>query len=584
MAAGAALALLVLGSLGLLAPRPAWFFPAVIAAALAIVVVTDRVVDGRGHVTLRIAGQVVATTVIIYAAGWGPALGVGYLFVLTENVQAYGSRVALRSVLLAGIAIAAGQAAITCGLAPTLLDTRLSHGLAVLVVVGLAFVGVLLRDAVATGEQGLDLMKTSLATMERRATHDAVTDLPNGTTMLARVEELGSRGDVALVLVDLDGFRHINDALGRTVGDELLRTVGRRFRAIVDESDLVARPDSDMFAVVASADATCAFEIAETLQRELREPVEVGDATIHLTASVGFVVGHAMNDAPRLFGAASSALDIAKRRGGGRIEEAEPPPATVVAGRLRLASELRSALAHGGLDVAYQPIVELSSGAVVGAEALSRWNHPEGPVAPDIFIPIAEETGLIHNLGETVLAKAAGQAARWDLPVSVNVSARQLFDPAFPDRVASLLAVSGLPSSRLTIELTETVLVEDCPETNVVMRALAELGVRIAIDDFGAGYAGLQYLQRFNTSQIKIDRSLIDHVDARPRQAALVRGVIDMARSLEIEVLAEGIEREAERDMLWSLGCQYAQGWLFGRPVPAAQFPVPALDTTTRVQ
>jgi diguanylate cyclase (GGDEF)-like protein/PAS domain S-box-containing protein len=421
--------------------------------------------------------------------------------------------------------------------------------------------------------------------LARQASHDPLTGLANTSLFrerLARALARAGGGDprVAVLFIDLDDFKTINDSLGHSVGDELLMGVAERLRGCVRTLDAVARMGGDEFAVLVSDLRTAddAAEIARRILAVVSEPLPVGSRTVVTTASVGIAVagpGDVVDDVLRN---ADAAMYAAKGAGRNRADEFRPELHAAALRRLEIDSQLRGAAARGELVVHYQPVVDLASGEVESLEALVRWNHPEeGLVAPGEFIPIAENSDLIDEIGAHVLHRACLEAASWptqpgrvDRPaLAVNLAPRQLQDVGVVDRVRAHLQSTGLPAGRLTLEITESALTLDPATAQRRLEELKELGVRLAMDDFGTGYSSLSHLQRFPIDVLKIDRSFVSTITDGVGEA-LIRAVLDLSHALGIETVAEGVETEEQRSVLVALGCRHGQGHLFSRPVDGA--------------
>ncbi len=422
----------------------------------------------------------------------------------------------------------------------------------------------------------------SQAALIHQATHDALTGLPNRTLLLDRLGQAIARmrrsvGSVAVLFLDLDRFKVMNDALGHEVGDEILKEVAARLLGAIRPSDTVARIGGDEFVVLVEdlEPGRDASDVSARIEAALAEPILRLDHTLYASASIGVVIADRTSTPGELLRDADSAMYLAKEAGRGRSVWFTAELRKRVAERLDLEVELRLALERGELQVVYQPEVRIADGSPQGAEALVRWAHPErGLLGPDRFISVAEETGLIVRLGRLVLEEACAEAARWDVSLEasgrwmgVNVSAAELAQPDFVDAVLGTVARHGLPPGRLCLEITESVLMWDPARAAEALVALRSGGVTVAIDDFGTGYSSLNYLKRFPVDFVKVDREFVSGLGVDPGDAAIVRAVIDMSHALGLAVVAEGVETVRQRDQLGAMGCDFAQGWHFGHPV-----------------
>jgi diguanylate cyclase (GGDEF)-like protein/PAS domain S-box-containing protein len=417
--------------------------------------------------------------------------------------------------------------------------------------------------------------------------HDGLTGLPNRAYVEERVRdalgEPAAARRAGVIFLDLDRFTAVNDSVGHGAGDLVLAQAARRLRAVVSGHDTVARWGSDEFAVLAEAAPAepelCAPEIVDLARRLgaaiAAEPFRVAGQQIALTASVGVALPAHDTDQPGVvLRNADVAMARAKDAGGDRVEVYAAHMHADVVRRLGLVSDLQQAIANGAMALQYQPIVELATSRVVGAEALVRWWRGEQPTSPREFLRVAEESGLIVPLGEWVLRKACAQGAAWrragwDVGMSVNVSARQICAPGFPGTVSAVLAETGLPASALTVEVNERTLVEDAGLVVERLGELRELGVALAIDDFGTGYASLAYLRQLPADIIKIDPSFVDGLGRDETLTLLTRTIVQVGRDLGMRVVAEGIEQPRQLAALREIGCGYGQGFLVARPMAA---------------
>ena len=418
--------------------------------------------------------------------------------------------------------------------------------------------------------------------IETLAVTDTLTGLANRARLTEQVEATlaGLPQNLALLVIDLDRFRHINDSLGHETGDRVLLDIAQRIQGCLREGDVLARLGSDQFAVmVTPADLGAAETTARRVLNVVAQPCNLEGAQFTLTCSIGVALapshGRTADELVRHAEAAMRAVKLAGRANY-RVHQARTEVDR--RGHMTLDHAMRQALASGRFRLHYQPQVGMADGRVVGAEALLRWRDPEmGEIPPARFIPVAEDSGFIVPIGDWVLSQAVRQAALWHsrgltVPIAVNVSALQFQQGHFVDRVASVLAVSGLPPQLLELELTESILVHDADEALNRLHALARLGVRMSIDDFGTGYSSLAYLKRFPIDKLKIDRSFISGLPADDRDAGIVRAILQMARALGMKVIAEGVESEAQRNFLHDAGCDEYQGFLFAPALDALSF------------
>ena len=421
--------------------------------------------------------------------------------------------------------------------------------------------------------------------LRHQAFHDALTGLANRALFTDRVEHAlvlrsqRDRAEVAVLFLDLDDFKGVNDTLGHAAGDALLRAVGLRLRAQLSASYTVARLGGDEFAVLIEdlSGSSTAVDAAETIVDSLRAPFDLEDREVFVTASVGIALGRVADD---LLRAADVAMYRAKASGKAQYVMYVPTMAEDLVGRLELVADLRRARCDEDFVIHYQPVVDLESGAVVGVEALVRWVHAtRGVLPPNDFIPLAEETGKIVELGAWVLRDACAQVARWRadvrgaeaLALSVNVSTRQVRPGVLVEDVQEALAASGLEPEALTLELTESVLPQRHDELRMVLAGVAALGVRLALDDFGTGYSLLSLLQDLPVHTLKVDRSFVSALDDDATRQGFVRAIIDLAQTLEVSLVAEGMETAAQTTELRRLGCRIGQGFHFSAPLGAEE-------------
>ncbi|MGH9084836.1 MAG: putative bifunctional diguanylate cyclase/phosphodiesterase, partial [Acidimicrobiales bacterium] len=422
--------------------------------------------------------------------------------------------------------------------------------------------------------------------LRHQAFHDPLTGLSNRALFADRVEHALNRvrrDDTpmpAVAFIDLDDFKTVNDSLGHSAGDQLLRAVADRLRGCLRSGDTPARLGGDEFAILLedSQDAASVVEVAERVLDSLQEPVLIEGQEVYARASIGIAMRQGPSTTPdELLRNADLAMYTAKANGKSCIELYEPSMHHRAVDRLTIRGDLERAIEGGGIDVVYQPIVRLVGGEVVGFEALARWDHPErGPVSPAEFVPVAEETGAILALGRLVLREATSQLGRWleanpgaHWYVSVNVSARQILAPDIIDVVREATQAAGISPTQLVIELTESVLLTDSERVLRRLHHLKDLGLQIAIDDFGTGYSSLSYLQRVPFDILKIDRAFVSALRHEPPNSTLVRTIMDLSRTLGRTAVAEGVEEQIELDGLLELGCQLGQGHRLGRPADA---------------
>ena len=429
--------------------------------------------------------------------------------------------------------------------------------------------------------------RTFAEQLQHQAMHDPLTGLPNRVLLedrlrLALKRARRRRGEVAVLFVDLDNFKVVNDSLGHEAGDRLLIAVAKRLRAIVRPEDTVARLGGDEFIfLLEDAGLERAAGIAERILTKLGSPVALKGRRVYATASIGMALGGAETErAEDLLRDADLAMYRAKLSGKARYAVFEEGMNRRALERLELEQDLRRALERGEFEVYYQPKVSLQTGRVVGFEALLRWHHPDrGPLPPDEFVPLAEETGLIIPIGERVLEQACRQSKEWHelhpdqqpVAVCVNLSAKQFREPGLPEVIARVLDETGLVPNRLYLEVTESAAMKEAATTTLVLEELKALGVRAIIDDFGTGYSSLSYLGRFPVDYVKIDRSFVGGLGEDSLATLLAKGVIDLTHALGLKVIAEGVETDGQLGRLKEMGCDLAQGYYFSEPLTGSE-------------
>ncbi len=418
------------------------------------------------------------------------------------------------------------------------------------------------------------------------AYHDALTDLPNRRmfgnylqAMLLQAER--EQRQLAVMFLDLDRFKTINDSYGHDVGDALLVTVAERLKSVLRKSDILARMGGDEFTVLLPkvCGAGDIQQVTDKIREVMAAPVEIGELSFYVTVSIGVSLYPADGVTPEvLMRNADTAMYQAKQRGRDNAQFYVPVMNAAAREQLDLENDLRAVLQKRELEVFYQPKMRLQGEQICGVEALLRWNHPQrGLISPDAFIPLAEETGLIRPIGEWVLQQVCRDALAWQaaslspLRVAINLSVRQLMEPDLVDRVAQIVEQSGLDAQWLELELTESLLLEEEMNPRPLLERFREMGIRLAIDDFGTGYSSFSYLRQLPVDLLKIDKSFISGLPDRREDRALVENIVTMAHELDLEVVAEGVEREEQRAFLQKLGCDQIQGFLLQRPMPALE-------------
>jgi diguanylate cyclase (GGDEF)-like protein/PAS domain S-box-containing protein len=453
------------------------------------------------------------------------------------------------------------------------------------------------REGVLTGAvvvfRDVSAAQAMAAQMTHSAEHDYLTGLPNRMLLMDRVEQaiiLARRHAtrLAVLFLDLDGFKHINDSLGHPLGDKLLQSVARRLVDCARSSDTVSRQGGDEFVVLLSEvqEPEDAVLAASRMLKAVAEAHSIDEHDLHVTTSIGVsIFPEDGADAQTLIQNADTAMYQAKENGRQSYQYFKPEMNSRAVERQSIEESLRRALQRDELSLHYQPKINFKTGAITGAEALLRWNHPtRGMVSPATFIPVAEDCGLIVPIGKWVLRQACTQAQAWaaaGLPpasVAVNVSARQFRDAGFLDGLFAILGQTGLDPRLLELELTESVLMTHAESAEAILKTVRQRGIQIAVDDFGTGYSSLSYLRRFHIDALKIDQSFVGEITAADSDSSIVTAVISMARSLNLRVVAEGVETLAQSTFLRARECDEAQGYYFSRPVPSDRFATLLVD------
>lgn len=430
-------------------------------------------------------------------------------------------------------------------------------------------------------------LKAANAELQQRAFMDALTGLPNRLLLedrltralrrIGRANRQGVQERVAVLFVDLDGFKPINDSFGHATGDQILRSAAERLRAEVHPDDTVARVGGDEFLLLLEnvSDMADCVQVANGILRAISQPFSVSGKELQIACSIGIVVHPDQGEPDKLVANADAAMYAAKRAGGSNYAVFESHMGTKAADQLELLSDLRRAIDLHQFELYYQPKIDAASNQISGAEALVRWNHPTlGIVGPSEFIGLAERFGLIGRLGDWILEEACRQMAAWQregltMRVAINLSVLQLRESGLADRVEQALRRHGIPASQLLCEITESVAMEDIKATQRTFEGLARIGVYLSIDDFGTGYSSLSHLRQLPARQLKIDRSFVQELEAEGDARAVVEAVVQLAHALGLTVVAEGVETTYQRDILMDIGCDELQGFFFAQPMQA---------------
>jgi diguanylate cyclase len=441
-----------------------------------------------------------------------------------------------------------------------------------------------LEQVVTARTQGLE---TANKQLRHLATHDALTGLPNRVLLDDRISQCIALADrqgqtFAVVMLDLDRFKLVNDSLGHRVGDELLKEVARRLKSVVRDIDTVARLGGDEFVLIITQnpERDSAQGLASRIIEVMQASVRIADVEIHTSPSIGIAFyPHDAATVETLLAHADAAMYYAKQQGRNNFQCFMPSMNTAMQEKIKLESDMHIALEQKQFELHYQPKVNTATGIVHGAEALLRWTHPvHGVIPPAKFIPIAEESGLIGPIGAWVVREACRQARAWQLDglpslrVAVNLSASQFRQGNIVTMIRDALDAAGLEARFLEVELTESAVMSDPEESIAILEKLSTMGVLVSVDDFGTGYSSMSYLRRFPIDKLKIDRAFINEVMSRPEDASIVRAIVSLAHSLKLKVVAEGVESTEQVELLKTLGCDQYQGFHFSAALPAQQF------------
>jgi diguanylate cyclase (GGDEF)-like protein len=435
-------------------------------------------------------------------------------------------------------------------------------------------------------------LRSANQNLQRLAFRDPLTGLPNRLHFEEQLGRAVARAEkenivLALLFIDLDGFKPINDGWGHAQGDQVLREVGRRLGGLIDDGVSAARAGGDEFLLLAEGGADIATALARRVLAHLAQPVRAGEREFQLSGSIGIVLFPQHGSRAQLLARADAAMFEAKRSGGGTFMFYEPRMENQTHEPGDLVADLRRAIEEGGLELLYQPKVNARTGEVTAAEALLRWHHPQrGMISPTVFIPMAERGGLIGALGAWVIETACAQVRQWReqglrMRLAINVSAHQVRQEGLVELVQQQLRRHKIHPSLLTLEITESVAMEDSATTQEVFARLGAAGLRLSIDDFGTGYSSLTYLRRLPADELKIDTSFVSDLETSDDARAIVEAVVGLAHALKLKVVAEGVENERQQMLLVDIGCDELQGFLFARPMTGealAQWALPAAE------
>lgn len=574
-----------LRALDLIATIPIWAY----VVAILGTAVSARLVEpwraagpGTAKMHVRIAVHVAGVSVVIYLTGWGPALGMAYAFTAFADMEQSGARTWRAALGWSLIGCAVGQTMVWAGWVPLLMREASAMTVGFL---GAVTFGIVIRMAGAIGED----RERAEAQLAHQALHEPLTGLPNRQLLVDRlshaIEMVGRRGAdrPAVMFLDIDRFKLVNDTYGHQTGDELLIQITRRLLTVLRTTDTLARFGGDEFVILCEdvGDSAALDRITERIRAEFDKPFRLDADVVDVSVSIGVArVSDQRTSAETLLSEADAAMYFAKAHGGaGKVQFLDDSMRRAARDRVCMEQELAHALARDELVLHYQPIVDVATRRVIGVEALVRWNHPErGLLLPGEFLEPAERTGLIVPIGEWVLATACATVTGWNrqrepedhLHLAVNLSPRQLADSDIAEVVRAVLAEGDIDPAelRLSFELTESWVAVDENAERQALGELHGLGITLAIDDFGSGYSSLAYVRDFPVRVVKIDRLFIAGLGTRDRDRTIVRGIIELAHNLGLIVVAEGIETEAQCRELAALGCDHAQGFLFGPPQP----------------
>ncbi len=577
--------LLIFRHFGLVAQAPVWAYVTALVGSGVVSHIVEKWRDSRpGSLRLhaRVVVHVAAVTSVIYLSGWGPALGMAYTFSALADMEQSGAKAWRAAMGWSLFGCFVGQMLVWYGWAPTLMTRSQAETIGTL---GAFVFAIAIRMAGAAGER----KEHAEELLAHQALHDPLTGLPNRQLLVDRLTHAIALSDrrrgvpPIVMFLDLDRFKLVNDTFGHRVGDELLVQVADRLLTVLRDTDTLSRFGGDEFVIL--CEELPAHESVPVVTRRIHsvfdEPFEIGDELLPVSVSVGVaLLDDAVTTTEALLSDADAAMYFAKAHGStGKVQLFDHATRGAARNRVRTETALAGALDRGELRLFYQPIIEIATDRTVGVEALLRWMHPErGLLGPGEFLELAERTGAIIPIGEWVLSEACATVSRWNrsrpaddrLCLSVNLSPRQLAEANLVDKVRRLLADESIDPEelRLSFELTETfVAVNEDRERNRLVQ-LHELGITLAVDDFGTGYSSLAYVKDLPVSIVKIDRTFVDGIDRERRHQSIVRGIIALAHSIDLHVVAEGVETDDQYRVLTELGCDFAQGYLLGRPHP----------------